>query len=165
LYGVGRSLLRINQKLILYANRNHAKDVQYIDRDGNIIVPKSVRPIIDYKETLLGNKKGAKRQYRYGNLHIREYDDYYTIHRDKIDPRKDRIGHLLADAPEYLAGAVSATYIGYKIGQQVYNRRKARGKNQRTALHDATLAGFLAGSTAGLVSHLVSNTIRKDRCA
>jgi hypothetical protein len=140
------------------------KDVQYIDGNGNIIVPKSVRPIIDYKETVLGNKKGAKRQYRYGNLHIREYDDYYTIHRDKIDPRKDPVGHLLADAPEYLAGAVSAAYIGYKIGQQIDHRRKVRGKNKRrTALHDTTLAGFLASSTAGLVSHLVSNTIRKDR--
>ena len=55
--------------------------MHYIDGEGSIIVPKSVRPIIDYKETSLGNKKGAKREFRYGNLHIREYDDYYTIHR------------------------------------------------------------------------------------
>jgi hypothetical protein len=53
--------------------------VQYYDGEGSIIVPKSVRPIIDYKETSLGNKKGAKREFRYGNLHIREYDDYYTL--------------------------------------------------------------------------------------
>src|SRR5919112_1147684 len=112
LYGVGRSLLGLHQKLILYANRNHAKDVQYIDGDDNIIVPKSVRPIIDYKETLLGNKKGAKRQYRYGNLHIREYDDNYTVHRDNIDPRKDQLGHLLTDAPEYFADSISAAFIG-----------------------------------------------------
>ena len=53
--------------------------MHYIDGEGSIIVPKSVKTIIDYKETPLGNKKGAKRQFRYGNLHIREYDDYYTL--------------------------------------------------------------------------------------
>jgi hypothetical protein len=139
--------------------------VQYIDGEGNIIVPKSVRPIIEYKETSLGNKKEAKRQFRHGNLHILEYDDHYIVHRDKIDPRRDSLGHLLLDAPEYLAGTVSAVYIGYKVGQEVYDRRKTRGMNERTALRDAILAGCLAGSTAGSVSHIVSNTIRKARCA
>ena len=138
--------------------------MQYIDGEGNIIVPKSVRPIIDNKETILGNKKGAKRQFRHGNLHIREYDDYYIAHMDKIDPRKDPLGHLLADAPEYLAGSISAAFVGYKVGQEVYDRNKVKGKNQRTALYNAILAGCLAASTAGsLSSYIVSNTIRKNR--
>jgi hypothetical protein len=138
--------------------------VQYYDGEGCIIVPKSVRPIIDYKETSLGNKKGAKRQFRYGNLHIREYDDCYTVHRDKTDPRRDSFGHLLVDAPEYLASSVSASYIGYKVGQEVHKRKKSTRKKQRTALYDAILAGCLADSTAGLVSsYIVTNTIRKNR--
>jgi hypothetical protein len=138
--------------------------VHYIDGEGSIIVPKSVRPIIDYIETPLGNKKGAKRQFRYGNLHIREYDDYYTVHRDRIDPGRDALGHLLADAPEYLAGSISAAFVGYKVGQEVYDRSKAKRKNQRTALYNAILAGFLAGSTAGSISsYIVSNTIKKNR--
>jgi hypothetical protein len=138
--------------------------VQYYDGEGNIIVPKSVRPIIDYKETPLGNKKGAKRQFRYGNLHIREYNDYYTIHRDKIDPRKDSLRHLLVDAPEYVAGSVSASYIGYKVGQEVHKRKKATGKNKRTALYDAILAGCIAGSAAAWAScYIVSNIITKHR--
>jgi hypothetical protein len=137
--------------------------VQYYDGEGSIIVPKSVRPIIDYKETSLGNKKGAKRQFRYANLHIREYDDYYTVHRDKIDPRKDSLGHLSVDAPEYLAGSVFASYIGYKASQEVYRRKKARGENQRTALRDAILAGCLAGSAAASISYIVTNAIRKGR--
>ena len=139
--------------------------MHYIDGEGSIIVPKSVRPIIDYKETSLGNKNGAKRQFRYGNLHIREYIDYYTVHIDKIDPRKDSLGHLSIDAPEYLARTISAAFVGYKVGQEVYNRSKAKGKNQRTALHDAILSGCLAGSTAGSASsYIVTNTIRrKDR--
>ena len=79
-----------------------SSSMDYVDSDNSIIVPKSIRPIIDYEETVLGTKKGAKRQFRYGNLHIREYDDHYTVHTDKIDPRKDMLGHLLIDAPEYL---------------------------------------------------------------
>ena len=136
--------------------------MQYYDGEGSIIVPKSVRPIIDYKETSLGNKKGAKREFRYGNLHIREYDDYYTVHRDTVDPREDALGHLLADAPEYLAGTISAAFVGYKVGQEIYDRSRAKGKNQRTALYDAILAGCLAASTAGSVSsYIVTHTIRK----
>ena len=138
--------------------------MHYIDGKGSNIVPKSVRPVIDYKETsLLGNKNGAKRQFRYGNLHIREYNDYYTVHRDKIDPAKDSLGHLSIDAPEYLARIISAAFVGYKVGQEVYHKNKAKGKNQRTALHDAILAGCLTGSTAGSVSsYIVTNAIRKD---
>jgi hypothetical protein len=138
--------------------------VHYIDGEGSIIVPKSVRPIIDYKETSLGNKNGAKRQFRYGNLHIREYDDdYYTVHRDKIDPREDSSGHLSIDASEYLARTISAAFVGYKVSQEVYHRSKAKGKNQRTALYDTILSGCLAGSTAGSVSYIVTNTIRENR--
>jgi hypothetical protein len=137
--------------------------VHYIDGEGSIIVPKSVRPIIDYKETSLGNKNGAKRQFRYGNLHIREYNDYYAMHRDKIDPRKDFFGDLSIDAPEYLLRTISAAFVGYKVSQEVYHRSKAKGKNQRTALYDTILVGCLAGSTAGSVSYIVTNTIRKGR--
>jgi hypothetical protein len=139
--------------------------VHYIDGEGSIIVPKSVRPIIDYKEISLGNKKGVKREFRYGNLHIREYDDNYTVHRDNIDPKGEALGHLLSDAPEYLARTISVAFVGYKVGQEVYDRSKAKGKNQKTALYDAISAGFLAGSTtAGSASsYIVTNTIRKGR--
>ena len=53
-------------------------DVNFIDGDGNILIPKSVRPIVDLNTTILGEKKGCKKQYRYGNLHIREYDSHYS---------------------------------------------------------------------------------------
>ena len=46
-----------------------------------IEVPKHLRQFMleGAQETKLGDKKGAKKQYRYGNLHIREYDDKYTV--------------------------------------------------------------------------------------
>jgi hypothetical protein len=73
--------------------------MKFIDGEGNILIPKSVRPIIDYNETNLGSKKGAEKQYRYGTLHIREYQNHYSVHMDKVDPRIDPIGNLLKDAP------------------------------------------------------------------
>ena len=83
--------------------------MEFIDEDGNILVPKMIRPIVEYDETSLGASKGAVRQYRYRSLHVREYHDHYSVHSDRIDPRIDPIGHLLVDAPEYLT-AVAITF-------------------------------------------------------
>ncbi|MGA8911833.1 MAG: hypothetical protein WB443_03135 [Nitrososphaeraceae archaeon] len=135
--------------------------MHYIDGDGNIIIPRSVRPIIDYDQTHLGDKKVARRQFRYGNLHIREYDNHYTVHRDKIDPRTDPLAHLLVDAPEYLIAILSAVSVGSKVGNTVYKNRKTEGKNQGAALYDAVMAGCIAGSAAGAVSYIASNLIKK----
>jgi hypothetical protein len=135
--------------------------VCYIDGDGSIIIPKSVRPIIDYRETYLGDKKGAKRQFRHGNLHIREYDNHYTIHRDKIDPRTDPLAHLLVDAPEYLIAILSAISVGRQIGNAVYKRREAEGENHRAALCDAVRTAFITGSAAGAVFYISSNFMKK----
>lgn len=100
----------------------------FIDVDGDIIVPKDVRPTIDYDETQLGNRKGAKRQFRYKNLHIREYSGHYTVHVDKVDPRKDPLGHLLIDAPEFLMGIISAI----SVGRLVYFCYKSANERKRT---------------------------------
>lgn len=82
-----------------------------------IEVPKEIREFLpqEAKETFLGQKNGAKKQYRYGNLHIREYDNKYLVHMDKVDPRKDPLGHLFADAPEVIIGLASALFGGKKI--------------------------------------------------
>src|ERR671910_2616295 len=90
----------------------HKFSMSFIDDEDSIIIPKPVRPTIDYEETHFGSKKGARRQFRYKNLHVREYGDHYTVHIDKIDPRKDPLGHLLIDAPEFLMGIISAISVG-----------------------------------------------------
>lgn len=56
------------------------------------------------QETWLGSPKGSLKQYRAGRLHIREYPDCFEVHEDEVDPRQDPIGHLIKDAPVYLAG-------------------------------------------------------------
>lgn len=135
--------------------------MEFIDGEDNIIVPKAVRPIIDFKETVLGAKKGARKQYRYGNLHIRDYDTHYTVHVDRVDPLRNPLGHLLVDAPEYLAGAAAALVVGRRVGAAVYNRRKKEGKSSRDAAIDAAVVGYFAGSSAGSLVFNAANSIKK----
>jgi hypothetical protein len=129
--------------------------VSYIDDEGSIIVPKSVRPTIEYEETLLGNKKGAKRQFRYKNLHIREYGDYYTVHMDKVDPRKDPFRHLLIDAPEFLVGLISAVSMGKLVGFAFSDNNRTEDKNKKgTQLSNAIAAG-------AITSYMARNIFKK----
>ena len=137
--------------------------MEFIDADGSIIVPKAVRPIIGLNETALGGKKGARKQYRHGNLHIREYDTHYTVHMDRVDPGKNPLGHLLVDAPEYVVGAAAAVAVGRKVGITVYNNSKKSGKSKRDAAIDAVVAGYLAGSSAGKLLYDATNRIKKKR--
>ena len=57
--------------------------------------------LLGAEETKLGDKKGALKQYRKGNLHIREYKDKLTVHLDKVDPREDPMGHLIKTHKKY----------------------------------------------------------------
>ncbi len=136
--------------------------MEFVDGDGNIVVPKSVRPIMDLKETPFGGKKGARKQFRYGNLHIRDYDTHYTVHMDRIDPMRNPLGHLLVDAPEYLAGAAAAAIVARRVGTAVYRRRKIEGTSRRAAV-DAAVAGCLAGSAAGRLAYDATIELKKKR--
>ena len=62
-----------------------------------------------FEETFLGEmEEGVKRQYRgpYG-AHVREFHDRWVLHRDHVNADQDPLGHLLKDAPEYLASALA----------------------------------------------------------
>jgi hypothetical protein len=76
------------------------------------------------EETTLGQKNGSTKQYRYGNLHIREYDDKFLVHTDKVDPRKNALGHLVSDAPEVLIGLASAVIGGRKVASYMKKNNK-----------------------------------------
>jgi hypothetical protein len=122
-----------------------------------IEVPKEIRPFMleQAEETKLGHKNNANKQYRYGNLHIREYDDKYLIHMDKIDPRKDPIGHLIFDAPEVLVGLASAAIGGKDIVSQIYKSQK--DSKLRNFL---LVSGFLASIALGYIGYSVTKKIK-----
>ena len=83
--------------------------------DDSFLISKEVLPSLEgfeLDETLLGDPKGCLRQYRGANgLHVREYEEYFEIHRDQVDPRVDPLGHLLRDSPETLAAFGAATVL------------------------------------------------------
>jgi hypothetical protein len=138
--------------------------MKYIDGEGNILIPKSVRPIIDYTETNLGSKNGAEKQYRYGTLHIREYENYYSVHMDKVDPRINPIGHLLKDAPEYIICGIMASTIGLKVGTAFYKKKKIEeNDDQLKALSLGIITGILAGTTTYITTYYLHNFIRKSK--
>ena len=111
------------------------------------------------EETSLGQKNGAKKQYRYGNLHIREYDDKFLVHMDKIDPRKDPLAHLVFDAPELLVGIASAALGGAKIASYIYKNQK----NSIYAKQSSTLFGLIGSLVFGYLGYSISKRIKNYR--
>lgn len=95
--------------------KTNSKQMHFTDSDGNIIIPKNIRPIVEYRETNLGDKKGCLRQYRIGKLHIREFDDCYKVHHDRISPMDDILGHLYFDTKEYKNLAYRLMKVGKKL--------------------------------------------------
>ena len=110
-----------------------------------IEVPKEIREFMleEAEETVLGQKNGALKQYRYGNLHIREYDDKFLIHNDKIDPRKDPLGHLVVDAPEVLVGLACAIFGGTQSTKKFQNKKSALA----SGIISSAVSGYLGYTT------------------
>ena len=119
-----------------------------------IEVPKEVREFMleDAEETILGQKNGAEKQYRYGNLHIREYNDKFLVHTDKIDPRVNPIGHLVYDAPEVLIGIACGIFSG------VNTARKLSNKNSKKISLDNILTSSLM---SGYLGYTATKKIKK----
>ncbi len=119
-----------------------------------IEVPKELREFMleEAKETLLGQKNGAYKQYRYGNLHIREYDDKFLLHSDKVDPRKDPIGHLVYDAPEVLIGLACAIFGGSQIAKKFLNK-----KSKKSTFTSALIASMVSGYLGYITTKKIKN--------
>ena len=124
-----------------------------------IQIPKEVRHFMleGAEETVLGQQNGAKKQYRYGNLHIREYDDKYLVHMDKVDPRKDPLGHLVHDAPEILVGITSGIVAAKKVSSSVYKLQK----NMPFAKSTSIFAGLVASVLAGYAGYTITKKLKE----
>ena len=118
-----------------------------------IEVPKELREFMleEAEETFLGQKNGAEKQYRYGNLHIREYDDKFLVHNDRIDPRKDPVGHLVYDAPEVLIGLACAIFGGSQIAKKVMNTNSKKL---------TFTSGLFSSIISGYVGYLATKKIK-----
>jgi len=113
-----------------------------------IEVPKELREFMfeGAEETNLGQKNGAKKQYRYGNLHIREYDDKFLVHTDKIDPRINPFGHLVYDAPEVLIGIACGIFTGVNIAKK-FSNKNSKKISLASVLTSSLISGYLGYTT------------------
>ena len=153
---ISLSTFIINNFLTFLANNISNYGEYSIIKMKEIEVPKHLRQFMleGAQETKLGDKKGAKKQYRYGNLHIREYDDKYTVHMDKYDPRSDPIRHLVWDAPEVLIGLVGAVIGGSKVGSYLYNQNK-------NTKQSSIFSGLIASLITGYASYVISKKLKE----
>ena len=113
-----------------------------------IEVPKELREFMleEAEETILGEKNGAQKQYRYGNLHIREYDDKFLVHTDKIDPRVNPLGHLVHDAPEVLIGLACGIFTGINSVKN-FSNNNSKKISLANVLSSSIMSGYLAYTT------------------
>ena len=109
-----------------------------------IEVPKELREFMLEKaeETILGQRNGANKQYRYGNLHIREYGDKFLVHTDRVDPRKDPIGHLIRDAPEVLVGLACAVFGGSQVARKILDKNSKK-QSFAVSLMSSIISGYV----------------------
>jgi len=120
--------------------------------ENEIEVPKELREFMleNAEETFLGQKNGAYKQYRYGNLHIREYDDKFLVHTDKVDPRENPLGHLIHDAPEVLVGLTCAALGGTKAISALKQKK-------------SLVAGIIGSLVLGYVGYLITKKLKDSK--
>jgi len=92
-------------------------------------ISKEVLPSLegfDFIETVLGDPDGSLRQFRNSTgIHVREYEDYFEVHKDRIDPRKDPIGHLLRDSPETILAFGAASFLSHRVSKNDFAQSHA----------------------------------------
>jgi hypothetical protein len=85
------------------------------DNDDSFRISKEVLPSLeglDFVETIMGDPDGSLRQYRNSTgMHIREFEEYFEVHKDQVDPRVNPLGHLIRDSPETLAAFGTASLL------------------------------------------------------
>lgn len=86
-----------------------------------------VGPIPDIFKRHVGDPEGQIADYRHplkdgAGIHLKKYSDHYRMHWDRKDPTIDPIGHLVEDAPHWLATAGVAS-IGALL---IYKHQKNR---------------------------------------
>ena len=69
-----------------------------------------------FQKTVLGEPKGALKQFRGPHgIHILEYEKEWVLHRDRVDPRVNPVGHLIKDAPQILVIGGLAAFVGVAL--------------------------------------------------
>jgi hypothetical protein len=121
--------------------------IEALPHHKRYVLTKELHPSLPecFEETIFGEIiPGAIRQLRgpYG-AHVHEFEDRFELHRDYVNADIDPLGHLVQDAPEYLASIIVALTAGLAS-----SRSRGRGK------------ALLAGGATGIVAFLAGKAIK-----
>ena len=97
-----------------------------------------------FKVTKLGWPKKSIRQYRYGRLHVREYEDRFEAHVDRINPETDPLGHIVLDAPEVLAAAGAGAVAAAASGIATYKKTGSKFAAAAASISAGLIAAYAA---------------------
>ena len=139
-----------------------------VEPGESLAIPKSRLDSLpaSYQPTILGypvdpSAPGARSQYRGPyRRHVYESRRAWVVHKDRVDPREDPIGHLLEDAPELAAAVGVGALVGYAVGKQKFDKRLGEGAAHRDAVVDAALASALWGIGAGAVAFGITRLLK-----
>ena len=126
----------------------------------NIVISKRIMKNVpqECEETILGDFYGAFRQYRCDpNIHILEYTDKFLVHKDRFDPRRDPLAHLIYDSPEILLALVIGSTLGISVGNRIYKIIKDKTKNP---IFKATAIGMLIAIISGILTYYIGKELK-----
>lgn len=105
--------------------------------------------IQDFRKTINGSEC----------MHVQVYGTYYTVHKDKIDPGKDPVGHLISDAPEIPISIATSIIAGYPAARSHYEKVKYTSDHP---IMESVIIGLSEGSGAGIAAYLLSRLLRES---
>jgi len=92
------------------------------------------------------------------SMHVKEYQDHYEVHRDRVDPTYDPIGHLIEDAPEVPVGFAAAIISGYKSGKAHYENVKYTSEHP---FLESALVTLVSGAGVGALTYFGVKLLRE----
>lgn len=91
-------------------------------------------------------------------MHVKEYSNYYKVHRDKVDPRYNPISHLIEDSPEVSVGLAAGILSGYNAGKAHYENIKFTSEHP---ILESTMVTLGSGVAIGLLTYLGVKSLRE----
>ena len=80
-------------------------------------------------------------------MHVKEYDEYYNVHRDRVDPKYDPLGHLIYDSPEVIVAVGVGILSGYEAATNHY--RNVENSSEHPLL-ESIIVGILSTANTGV---------------
>ena len=91
-------------------------------------------------------------------MHVKEYAEYYNVHRDRVDPKYDPVGHLIYDSPEVLVAIGVGIISGYGAGKVYYD--KVKDSSEHPFLESAGVA-ILSGICMAFLTYQLGKITRE----